>query len=92
MEGPSLIGHLPDLIPYTNRQVKEQIGNGAQIIDIRAPGSFGSGYIPGSLSIWREGLPSFMGWFLNYKAPIIIVDDFNLSLGPRHPAVCQARV
>ncbi len=46
MEGPPLIGHLPDLIPYTNRQLKEQIGNGAQIIDIRAPGSFGSGLYP----------------------------------------------
>jgi hydroxyacylglutathione hydrolase len=82
LEGPPLIGELPDLAPYTNRQVKEQIGKGVQLLDIRAPGSFGSGYIPGSLSIWRDGLSAFTGWFLNYEVPIIIVDDFNLSLDP----------
>jgi hydroxyacylglutathione hydrolase len=82
LEGPPLIGQLPDLVPCTNRQVKEQIGKGAQLLDIRAPGSFGSGYIPGSLSIWRDGLSAFTGWFLNYEVPIILVDDFNLSLDP----------
>ncbi len=82
LKGPSLIGHIPDLIPYTNRQVKGLAGKGAQLLDIRAPGSFGSGYIEGSLSVWREGLPAFMGWFLDYEVPIILVDDFNLALGP----------
>lgn len=80
LKGPSLIGHLPDLIPYTNRQVKELAGKGAQILDIRAPGSFGSGYIEGSLSIWRDGLSAYSGWYLDYQAPIIIIDDFNLDL------------
>ncbi|MCX6699546.1 MAG: rhodanese-like domain-containing protein [Methanomicrobiales archaeon] len=80
LNGPSLIGNLPDLIPYTNHQVKELAGTGAQLLDIRAPGSFGSGHIDGSLSVWREGLPAYMGWFLNYESPIILVDDFNLEL------------
>ena len=53
---------------------------GCQIVDIRSPTSFGAGHIPGSLSIWREGLPSFMGWFLDYQTPIVIVDDFNTGL------------
>ncbi len=53
---------------------------GCQVIDIRSPTSFGAGHIPGSISIWREGLPAFMGWFLDYQKPIIIVDDFNLDL------------
>jgi hydroxyacylglutathione hydrolase len=82
LEGPPLVGQLPDLIPYTNRQMKELAGKGAQLLDIRAPGSFGAGYIEGSLSIWREGLPAFMGWFLNYEAPIVLVDDFNLDMSP----------
>ena len=62
--------------------MKELAGRGAQLLDIRAPGSFGSGHIEGSLSVWREGLPAYMGWFLNYEAPVILVDDFNLDLGP----------
>lgn len=81
LEGPSLTGPLPDLVPYTNQQVKEMTGRGARLLDIRAPGSFGAGYIDGSISVWRDGLPAFMGWFLDYEAPIILVDDFNLDLG-----------
>ena len=81
-KGPSLIGPLPELIPCNNREVKELAGRGAQLLDIRAPGSFGSGHIEGSLSVWREGLSAYMGWFLNYEAPVILVDDFNLDLEP----------
>jgi len=80
LTGPSLIGKLPALIPYTNHQLKELAGKGAQLLDIRAPGSFGAGYVEGSLCIWREGLPSYMGWLLNYQEPIILIDDFNLDL------------
>ncbi|MCU0630956.1 MAG: rhodanese-like domain-containing protein [Methanoregulaceae archaeon] len=82
LEGPAVMGQLPDLIPYTNRQVKELAAKGAQLLDIRAPGSFGAGYIEGSLSVWREGLAAYMGWFLHYDAPVILVDDFNLDLDP----------
>lgn len=82
LDGPPLIGRLPDLIPYTNQQVKEQAGKGGQILDTRSPCSFGPGHIGGSLSVWREGLPAFMGFFLNYDSPIILVDDFTLDLAP----------
>jgi hydroxyacylglutathione hydrolase len=56
--------------------------SGCQIVDIRSPTSFAAGFIPGSISLWREGLPSFMGWFLNYDHPIIVIDDFNLDPDP----------
>ena len=56
--------------------------SGCQIVDVRAPTSFAAGHIPGSISIWREGLPSFMGWFLDYDLPIVVVDDFNLDPDP----------
>ncbi len=53
---------------------------GLQVVDIRSPTAFGAGHIPGSLSIWREGLGAFMGWVLDYDRPIAVVDDFNLDL------------
>jgi hydroxyacylglutathione hydrolase len=56
--------------------------SGCQIVDIRSPTSFAAGHIPGSLSLWRDGLSSFMGWFLDYTLPIIVVDDFNRDLEP----------
>jgi hydroxyacylglutathione hydrolase len=61
-------------------EVNEYRKAGCQVVDIRSPTSFGAGHIPESLSIWREGLASFMGWFLDYEKPVILVDDFNLDL------------
>ena len=81
-EGAPVLHGLPHYGPRSITEVNDMRKSGCQIIDIRSPTSFASGHIPGSLSIWREGLPSFMGWFLNYTDPIVIVDDFNLDLDP----------
>jgi hydroxyacylglutathione hydrolase len=78
-EGAPLIHHLPDLTIYSVKEVMEQREK-AQIVDIRSPTSFAAGHIPGSLSIWKEGIPAFIGWFLNYSDPIILIDDFNCGL------------
>jgi hydroxyacylglutathione hydrolase len=31
--------------------------------------------VPGSLSIWKGGLPSFAGWFLPYNRPLLLVNE-----------------
>jgi hydroxyacylglutathione hydrolase len=51
-----------------------------QVVDIRSPTGFAAGHIPGSISIWRLGIPAFIGWFLNYDDKIVLVDDFNTGL------------
>jgi hydroxyacylglutathione hydrolase len=79
-EGAPLLHRVPDIRPLSVGEVNKQRASGSQILDIRSPTSFSAGHIPGSISIWREGLPAFMGWFLNYEQPIVIIDDFNLSL------------
>ena len=78
-EGAPVLHHLPDLRAFTVKEIKERQAK-AQILDIRAPTSFAGGHIPGSLSIWKEGVPSFAGWILSYDTPIILVDDFNCGL------------
>lgn len=79
--GPPLIYNLPHLQAISAREIRSLAGQGAQIIDIRSPTGFAGGHIPGSINIWRDGLPLFMGYFLNYRDPIILIDDFNLGLG-----------
>ena len=79
-DGAPLLHRIPDLNPISVNDVNKFRASGCQILDIRSPTSFGAGHIPGSISCWREGLPAFMGWVLNYELPIVIVDDFNLSL------------
>ncbi|MDZ7672482.1 MAG: MBL fold metallo-hydrolase [Halanaerobiales bacterium] len=43
------------------------------ILDTRNELSFGAAHIPGSFSIWKDGLASFAGWFLPYDKDIIII-------------------
>lgn len=78
-EGAPVLHHLPDLQPYSVKEVNALQGK-AQIVDIRAPTSFAGGHIPGSLSLWKDGIPAFAGWVLSYHEPIILVDDFNCGL------------
>jgi hydroxyacylglutathione hydrolase len=79
-DGVPILNRLPDLRPLSIPDVNQLRKSGCQILDIRSPTSFGAGHIPGSVSIWRDGLPAFMGWFLDYQRPVVIVDDFNLDL------------
>jgi hydroxyacylglutathione hydrolase len=80
LKGPAILHRMPDLQELTISDVNKLRKSGCQIVDIRSPTSFGGGHIPGSISIWREGLPSFIGWFLDYQRPVVLVDDFNLDL------------
>jgi hydroxyacylglutathione hydrolase len=63
-------------VPEVDRLQKD----GGQILDIRAPPGFACGHIPGSISLWRGGISSFAGWFLNYHDPIVIIDDYNQNM------------
>lgn len=75
--GPPVLGNLPYLKGMDIEEIKGSIGKNIQLIDIRSPTSFAGGHIPGSLNIWKDGLPMFAGYFLNYSNPILIIDDFN---------------
>ncbi len=52
-----------------------------QFLDLRAPAGFAGGHIPGSISLWRGGISSYAGWFLNYDDPIVLIDDYNQEIG-----------
>jgi hydroxyacylglutathione hydrolase len=81
-EGPALLHTLPRTHPLSVPAVNSLIASGCQIADIRSPTAFAAGHIPGSLSIWRDGIASFAGWFLDYRHPLVFVDDFSLDLQP----------
>ncbi len=78
--GPPILGNIPHLQSLNVDEVKNAVSKKAQILDVRSPTSFAGGHIPGSLNIWKEGIPMFAGYFLDYNHPIIIVDDFNFDL------------
>ncbi|MGC9779827.1 MAG: MBL fold metallo-hydrolase [Candidatus Heimdallarchaeota archaeon] len=54
-------------------EVKNFMQEGAQIIDVREPESYAGGHIPNTISIWKNGLPTYALWFLNYNDPIVLI-------------------
>ena len=75
LEGPRLLCKMPPLKVLKVDDFKEIMESGAQIVDVRNPSSFGGAHIPDTLSLWKSGLPVYVGWMLNYKDPIVIVDE-----------------
>lgn len=52
------------------------------VFDLRLPEAFAGGHVPGSYSIWSEGLPVFAGWVAEAGTPIFLVmDGADKSLG-----------
>ena len=73
LEGPPLLGCLPQPIPLTPAEFRNEIEKGAQVIDTSEPAAFGGAHIKSSYSIWLDGLPVFAGWVLSYDKPILLV-------------------
>jgi hydroxyacylglutathione hydrolase len=78
--GAPILNQIPFLNPISVDEFKEMNNQKIQILDIRAPSSFAQAHIRNSLNIWREGLPLFAGWFLDYNVPIVLIDDFNMNI------------
>ncbi len=75
LAGPPVTPDLCTLHPLTPADLE-----GMQVVDIRSPTAFAAGHVPGSINIWRDGLPLFIGWTLDYDTPIALVDDFNQEI------------
>ena len=78
LEGRPILGALPSPQPLDAKScfaLSEK--QNAQILDTRQELAFGAAHVPGSQSIWLEGLASFAGWFLNYDRPILLVGEGN---------------
>jgi len=51
------------------------------VFDLRLPEAFAGGHVPGSYSIWADGLPVFAGWVAEPGTPIyLVVDDAEKAL------------
>ena len=51
------------------------------VFDLRRPEAFAGGHVPGSYSIWSDGLPVFAGWVAEAGTPIyLVLDDAEKAL------------
>jgi hydroxyacylglutathione hydrolase len=51
------------------------------VVDTRNPDAFAASHIPGSLSIWLEGLAHYAGWVLSYEERVILVAEKREDAG-----------
>ncbi|MHB8119268.1 MAG: MBL fold metallo-hydrolase [Methanothrix sp.] len=76
LEGRPILGALPSPQPLDAKSFSA-LSEKAQILDMRQELAFGAAHVPGSQSIWLDGLASFAGWFLSYDRPILLVGEGN---------------
>jgi glyoxylase-like metal-dependent hydrolase (beta-lactamase superfamily II)/rhodanese-related sulfurtransferase len=73
--------------PYTAQETWEAVRQGACVIDLRDPGTYGEGHVPGALNVWIES-PQFadrVSWFTPSGPPLILLaqgpSDLERALG-----------
>jgi hydroxyacylglutathione hydrolase len=78
LEGRPILGVLPSPEPLDAGSFSAFFEKQkAQILDTRQEIAFAAAHVPGSQSIWLEGLASFAGWFMSYDRPILLVGEGN---------------
>lgn len=76
-EGASVLKNLPKPTPGNVEEFDKAMNGEMIILDVRSPEAFAGAYIPGSIAIPLEMVPSFAGWFLPYDKPIgLVVDEY----------------
>ncbi len=79
VEGAPILGSLPSPFPLSPDEFAKK-SKTAVVLDSRMELGFATAHVPGSISIWKEGIPNFAGWFLPYGKPILLVNETDDSL------------
>ncbi len=76
---PPVLKTLPEPTALSPHQFEERARNN-WLLDTRKEVSYGGAHIPNSVNIWKEGIPSFAGWFIDYEKPISLVVNSSEDL------------
>jgi hydroxyacylglutathione hydrolase len=79
VEGARPFGHGPSLRALNPSEFKNEISQGALVVDTRAPPAFGAGHIEGSYNAAMAML-GLVGWALPYDKPLILILPHQKSL------------
>ena len=80
--------------PYAAREAWEAVRQGAWVLDIRDPATYGEGHVAGALNVWIES-PQFadrVGWFVPAGAPLILVTQSPSDLDRAVQALARVGV
>ena len=72
--GPALLETDPGLPPLPVTEVRQLMGRGAQLVDVRPIADFAAGHVPGALSNpLRDQFATWLGWLLPDDTPLVFV-------------------
>lgn len=74
LAGAPLLCTVPGPAPLSPKEFASAAADEV-VLDTRMELAFGAAHIPGALSIWLAGVPSFAGWFLPYDRKVLLVDE-----------------
>jgi len=77
LNGPPVTGGPLACAPMRSGDFREAIGRGI-LIDARMPSAF-SAHIPGSYSIWLDGISTWPGWVADYERPIYLLPEKDMD-------------
>jgi hydroxyacylglutathione hydrolase len=82
---PPLLAERSWMMPLGPDELAEEAEDGL-VLDVRSVEAFGGSHIPGSLSIWADGVAAYGGYFLPYDKKILLV------YGSEDPAEMERRL
>jgi len=74
LAGAPLLSTVPDPAPLSPKEFASAAEEDV-VLDTRMELAFGAAHVPGALSIWLAGVPSFAGLFLPYDRKVLLVDE-----------------
>ena len=80
--------------PWEARETWDAVRQGACVVDLRDPATFGDGHVPGALNVWMES-PQFaerVAWMLPPGAPVILLPEGPSDIDRAVPALSRVGV
>jgi hydroxyacylglutathione hydrolase len=74
LEGAPIVAGAISPPPLSSGEFSELLPQ-SQVLDTRSELAFSAAHIPGAISIWEAGVPSFAGWYLTYDQPLLLVNE-----------------
>ena len=72
--GPRILGGIPDPSPIALEELRRLVAGGGIVIDLRSPGAFAAGHVPGSLSLPAgSSFGTWLGWVVDYDRPAVLI-------------------
>jgi hydroxyacylglutathione hydrolase len=72
--GPRILGGIPGPAPIALEELRRLVTGGGILIDLRPPGAFAAGHVPGSLSLpASSSFGTWLGWVVDYDRPAVLI-------------------